>query len=135
MLYNCIYCDMSWQTSHNWQISHRDTDICTCTKGILTYSLHSHHIHQVCYFVQCAGFLVSVWRSLCFSLMRRTLRCVTQDVLSSPVSIAPAEQRCARKVISTKSLLQLQTPPGGGGEKEFLALRTSLSPWETTFIK
>lgn len=56
---------------------------------------------------------------LCFSLMRHTLRSVTQDVLSSPVSLDPAEKGCAKEVISTKSPLQVQTPPGGGGGGAF----------------
>lgn len=86
---------------------------------IYTYSLHSHitFTFTVCNFdvCRCLNGLVLEWSPLCFSLMRRTLRCVTQDVLSSPVSLAPVEKGCAKEVISTKSPLQPQTPPGGGG--------------------
>lgn len=93
----------------------------TCTHKMYTYSFHSHITftfkNEVCYFhvFICLNVLVLEWSLLCFSLMRRTLRCVTQDVLSSPVSLGPAEKGCAKEVISTKSPLQLQTTPGGGG--------------------
>lgn len=38
--------------------------------------------------------MASEWILLCFSFMKHTLRCVTQDVLSSPVSIALAGAVC-----------------------------------------
>lgn len=46
--------------------------------------------------------------------MRRTLGCVTQDVLSSPVSLAPVEKGCAKEVISMK----ITTPAPDSAEEE-----------------
>lgn len=57
---------------------------------------------------------MSEWSPLCFSLMSRALRCVTQDVLSSPVSLDPAVKGCTEEVIST----EITTPaPDSSGRR------------------
>lgn len=68
-----------------------------------------------------------------------TYKCITQDVLSSPVSFAHEEKGCTTEVIS----MEITTPAsdstkrrvGGAGASTDLALCTSLSPWETASIK
>lgn len=129
MLYDFIYCDMSWQTSQKWQNAHTDTDICLCSHRTRISSLHSYYVHRVCDSV-----LVSEWSSFCFRPLGRTLRYVTQDVSSSPVSPRPSQVGVHRGGYQDKitSPAPDSTVGRGGG---VLALRTSLSPWETTFIK